>query len=374
MRLIRNLTLLTVIVQILLSCSTHEGYQIEGNVTGIPDSTMIYLKNLSTEEEIDSALVLNNHFVLKGVLPETPESFWLHFNLDKKFHYTNLLIGNEKVTLQADITDFPWHVKIKGSKNQDEYNKFRNLRKTFDIKRDSLVKYFFSLSDSLRTLKNKEIWEEIKAIDDTVDKIIDSAIKENINSYAGVINLGFRKKEFHRDTVAKLYNNLPEDIKTSKYGKIIKVYLDNPIPKVGDKCYDFEAYNKLGEKVSLFDMKEKYILLDFTSTYCGPCMKSAKELHKIHETYKDSIAIVSFSCDANKEVWQEFLKRDSVTWTSLWDGKGRMSETYIKYGISGVPTFLLLSPERTILKKWSGYGDGIIERKIKNTFKKKSKK
>ena len=52
-----------------------------------------------------------------------------------------------------------------------------------------------------------------------------------------------------------------------------------------------------------------------------------------------------------------------------------MSETYIKYGISGVPTFLLLSPERTILKKgWSGYGDGIIERKIKNTFKKKSKK
>ena len=55
-------------------------------------------------------------------------------------------------------------------------------------------------------------------------------------------------------------------------------------------------------------MKEKYILLDFTSTYCGPCMKSAKELHKIHETYKDSIAIVSFRVMQIKKYGKNFLR------------------------------------------------------------------
>ena len=56
----------------------------------------------------------------------------------------------------------------------------------------------------------------------------------------------------------------------------------------------------------------------------------------IDKTYSDSLEIISFSGDSKKDIWLNSLKRDSVTWISLWDGKGRYSETYIKYGIQGV--------------------------------------
>jgi alkyl hydroperoxide reductase subunit AhpC len=95
---------------------------------------------------------------------------------------------------------------------------------------------------------------------------------------------------------------------------------------------------------------------------------SAKELRQINKN-NDTIQVVSFSVDANKKSWLHSLKRDTVTWTSLWDGKGRFSDTYTIYGIHGVPTFFIINPEGKILKTWFGYGDGLINETLKKMKK-----
>ncbi len=113
----------------LVSCKQHKGYEITGNVTGFPDSTMFYLRELKTDENIDSALVISNKFQLKGHLENEPEDLLLIARVDKKHYHTFLLIGNEKVTIDAAIHDFPWNVKISGSKTQDERNDLQDLKK-----------------------------------------------------------------------------------------------------------------------------------------------------------------------------------------------------------------------------------------------------
>lgn len=80
---------------------------------------------------------------------------------------------------------------------------------------------------------------------------------------------------------------------------------------------------------------------------------------------KNIIPLLDFNTDTKKEVWLSSLKRDSVSWNSLWDGKGSYSETYIKYGINGVPTFYLFAPDGKVIDKWIGYGEGSLENKVK---------
>ena len=348
----------------IISCQKQDKYVITGNVTGFPDSTIVYLQNLSTEEKFDSALIIGGKFQLIGHLQDEPEQIWLTSNVGNKFIFTNLLIGNEKVKITGDIKDFPFNVKITGSPSQDDLNHLRDLTKMFDIKRDSLVKSFFELSPNEQEEKGKEIVSAINKLDDTTHAIRVQYVKSHINTYPGIIYLGYLKNSLPKDTVRALYNKLSNEIRSSKYAKVIEIYLKDKIPEIGDTYYDFKAIDRNNDTIVFSSLVGKYILLDFTSAYCGPCVKSAAELRLINRTYSDSLEIVSFSGDANKVIWLKSLKRDSVSWISLWDGKGTYSETYIKYGVQGLPTFFLIDPNGIIIDKWSGYGEGLLKKKL----------
>ena len=177
--------------------------------------------------------------------------------------------------------------------------------------------------------------------------------------------MGYLKNSLPKDTVQALYNKLSEKIKASKFARVIEIYLNDKISEIGDRYHDFKALNKDGDTIKFSDISGKYILLDFTAAYCGPCIQSAEELRLIDKTYSDSLEIVSFSADSKKDIWLKSLKRDSVSWISLWDGKGTYSETIIKYGVQGFPTFFLINPKGKIIDMWSGYGKGLLENKLK---------
>jgi peroxiredoxin len=362
----KKLSILILIVSLMtISCKNQKGYVITGELTGFPDSTMLYLQNLSTQDNFDSACIINNKFVFRGQLENVPEQIWLHMTVNKQFYYTNLLIGNEKIGIHGDIKDFPRDVKISGSKVQEEYSYFLDLTKALQLKRDSLVKRFLELPPEMQDEKGKEIWDKIKVIDDTTFAINVSYVESHLNTFSGVIELGYLKKSYSKDSLKAMYERLSPEIKASRYAKIIKIYLREKISEVGDTYHDFEAINKDEEKVKFSELTGKYILLDFTSAGCGPCIQSAEELRIIEKTFNDSLAVVSFSGDAKKDIWLNSLKRDSVTWISLWDGKGSSSETWIKYGVQGIPAFFLIDPSGKIIDKWIGYGKGSLIDKLK---------
>jgi peroxiredoxin len=348
-----------------VSCQKQNGYVITGDLTGFPDSTMLYLRNLSTDETFDSTLIIGNKFQFKGHLQDEPEQIWLNTKVGNEFIYTNLLIGNENIRIKADIKDFPWNVNITGSKTQDDYNDLRDLTKSFDIQRDSILQSYFKLPPEVQEEKGNEIWGvQIKTLDSTSQAMRIEYVKSHINTYPGIINLRYLKNTLPKDTVQALFNQLNDEIRNSKYAKVIEVYLNAKISEVGDSYHDFKALNKNEDTIKLSNLIGKYILLDFTAAYCGPCIESAKELRVIDKKYSDSLEIVSFSGDAKKDIWLNSLKRDSVSWISLWDGKGRYSETYIKYGVQGVPTFFLIDPNGKIIDTWCGYGKGLLEDKL----------
>lgn len=359
--------LLPLAILLITSCEHRSGYVITGHLTGFPDSTMVYLQDINKEENIDSALIIGGRFTLSGKLAEVPVQLWLQASVGDRFAYTNLLIGNDKVEVTGDIADFPNHVKITGSKTQDEADQLKNMTAAFDDRRDSLVNLIVALPPDSQKTKGNALWGVVHGIDDTVQQLRVGYIKAHSSTYAALTSLLYLKEDMPKDTVAALYDRMPAELKHSQYGRAISMFVQNKVPEVGDQYVDFKAEDQKGDKITLSSLTDKYILLDFSAAYCGPCIQSAKELRQINRAYGDSLRIVTFSTDVKRDLWQYAMERDSVTWVSLWDGKGRFGETYIKYGINGVPTFFLISPKGKVLDKLDGYGDGALLELLKKS-------
>jgi peroxiredoxin len=346
------------------SCKRTDGYKITAELTGFPDSTIFYLNSSTTEENFDSAILVHGKALFEDKMEDPPDLIRLTAIVNNEHKYCNLFIGNDIVKVEGDIKDFPWNVKITGSKTQDELDQLQNSIKSNEMKRDSMAQAFFSLSPQLQEETGKVVWDSINKLDSITYLVRVQFIKSHINSYAGILNLTWFMNTLPKDTIRTLFNELTPEFKSSRYAKKVQVYLKEKISEIGDQYHDFEATNKDGQPIKFSSFTGKYLLLDFTSANCGPCVRSAEELRMIHKTYNDSLVIISFSIDPKKETWLKSLERDSVTWTSLWDGQGTFSETYIKYGINGVPAFFLIDPKGKIVDKWMGYGKGSLEEKL----------
>ena len=68
----------------------------------------------------------------------------------------------------------------------------------------------------------------------------------------------------------------------------------------GDDMADADLYDVNGKIHHLSDFKGKYILIDFWSQGCAPCLQSLPELKEITEHYKERLTVVSLSEDTEK--------------------------------------------------------------------------
>lgn len=127
--------------------------------------------------------------------------------------------------------------------------------------------------------------------------------------------------------------------------------------KVGSNAPDFSLQlqqdGKASDKiVTLNSYKGKVLFLHFWATWCPPCkielphMESlAKKLASQGDKAKMKFLAVCIS-DSQKAL-TSFMQKNGYTFPSALDEPGLVA---MKYGIQGVPTSILISPEGKILK------------------------
>ncbi|GAB3936201.1 thioredoxin-like domain-containing protein [Mucilaginibacter myungsuensis] len=349
--------LLTALLIVAAHTAFAQGYTVKTQLTGFPDGTKFYLQDLDAQYIIDSAALKSGELQLKGKLDAPVKGLWLYARHDNKFYYCNLLMGNEAVTVKGDMKDFPFDVSITGSKIQDANNRLVALTSAGNKKRNELIDQYFALKGDSAEIKGKQIWKVIGKIDSVNDVATAGFIKREPNTFAALRALFYARGKYAKDSLQHIYNTLQPDIKKSAFAQRIASYLKiGDVLKKGDMATDFEAMDEKGAKHKLSDAKGKYVLLDFSTTYCGPCMASITDLKEINTKYADKVAIMTVSGDGGRDMWMQSIKRDKPEWLSVWDGKGIYGETLLKYGVSGFPTFVVVDPQGKIVSHFSGYG------------------
>lgn len=349
-------------------------YTINGKVKGLQDGIKIYIRDILNQQIIDSTVSKKETFAVKGTLPDEHAVLWIQFSQDKKMYYTTVLIGRETMKINASLNDFPHGVYSGGSPTDAVHNILKKATSRYWIERDSIVDEIFSpemQNDSLEAVKTKRklLIKRMNGIDKAVDSITVDFLLKHANSFAGINQLFYSRRFFSRDSLIMLFEKVSPSLQQSTYGQMIATYIKvGNVLKKGDDYFDFVSMDKEGKKYKLSDFRGNYILLDFATTYCGPCIESVAELKEEQSKYTGKLVIITVNADKSKEVWLKGHERDKPTWLSVWDGKGAAGEAVLKYGANGWPTFVLISPEGKIITRISGYGKGTIESLLKNNI------
>lgn len=357
-----------------LNTIPNQKYVIKANITGFKNGTKFYLNDVDHDINIDSAIINNDVFVFTGWLPEAPQNLWVTTTAGQKFYYFTLLIGNEHIEVKGDVKDLPFNLSVKGSEIQDVDSKFNQLIKDGYKRRNELMTQIIALrGDSSAKLKTDSLRNAVDIVDNNNNAIQKTFVKTHLNSYSGLNVLFYLKDEFPKDTLQQMYNQLSPLYKQSRFGKRINTYLKvGKILQEGDAAVDFSAIDVNNQTHRLSDIKNKYVLLDFSATYCSPCVASIDDLKKIATKYAANLSVITYSADAGKATWLAGVNRDKPTWPSLWDGKGVYGETNMKYGASGFPTFVLIDPQGKIAFMQTGFdGKGSLEAKVDSFIAKK---
>ena len=119
-----------------------------------------------------------------------------------------------------------------------------------------------------------------------------------------------------RERAEVQYDRLPETVKRSRTGKEMYVALHPPTRvRTGDRMADAELVDPDGETHRLSEYLGKYVLLDFWSFGCGPCLQSLPELKAVSESYRDRLTVISITSDP-KNQWETASKEHGITSTS----------------------------------------------------------
>ena len=226
--------------------------------------------------------------------------------------------------------------------------------------------------DSLRVMAQQDL-DASHEIDDRLSQQVLKILEteqigtfalDRILSLARQVSMG--KKEY-REAVLRLYDRLSDEQKTSRAGMETLNYL-NPVKTVssGSPVPSYEYFDKNGKSVRVSDFAGKWVLVDFWSSGCGPCIESIPELGAISKEFPESLSVISISLD-KESVWREASKEHGIFWNDWNDPKGT-SGSVRSYGTNGIPTFVLVSPEGIINDIIVGYSDGLLRNAVQKAM------
>lgn len=91
---------------------------------------------------------------------------------------------------------------------------------------------------------------------------------------------------------------------------------------IGKTMPELESKDLEDNTVKLSDLRGKVVVLDVWATWCGPCKAMIPhERELVAKMSGKPFALVSISCDEEKETLTKFLENEKMPWTHWWDGK-----------------------------------------------------
>lgn len=345
----------------LAACQGTDGYTINGTVEGAADGSYVYLQTMERNATVlDSALVNGGKFQFKGT-PATDASvknliyksaegrMSAMVFLDKGDISVNLLKSNSVVS---------------GTPNNDAFKSFmESYEKQLGQKKQ--IYHQYRTDSTLTEAQREDLIAQMDKVDSLQKVYFYEQIAANVTTPYGVYLLTSVGSSLDVEKLSTLLPNVPAQFTADKAFVGLKEYVDNTMnTKVGKKFVDFAMKTPEGEDVKLSDFigKDKYTLIDFWASWCGPCRREMPVVVEAYKKFKaKGFGVVGVSLDKDADKWKEAIKNLNITWPQMSDLKGWQCEGSKLYGVRGIPATVLVDQNGVIVER-NLRGEALIEK------------
>ncbi|MBD3617404.1 MAG: TlpA family protein disulfide reductase [Gracilimonas sp.] len=126
-------------------------------------------------------------------------------------------------------------------------------------------------------------------------------------------------------------------------------------PKValrpGTEAPNFTAETLSGTKLTLSDLRGKYVMIDFWGTWCAPCIEALPVIKEAYDTYAgENFEIVGIANEPSMERFEDFVGREDLDWPQIPEIYEENNEIQELYSVNSYPTYYLVNPDGEIVE------------------------
>jgi cytochrome c biogenesis protein CcmG, thiol:disulfide interchange protein DsbE len=125
-------------------------------------------------------------------------------------------------------------------------------------------------------------------------------------------------------------------------------------PRIGNPAPDFTVQDG-AKAVTLHNLRERVIVLNFWATWCPPCVQELPSLEQLQNKFKGrGVEVVGISVDVDGKAYQQFLKDHNVDFLTLRDPD---QKTNTLYGTFKFPETYIIDRRGILRRKFIGAVD-----------------
>jgi len=341
----------------LASCNTNK-CEISGRV-GNPeiDGGHIYLVDMwASRSVIDSVEVKDGFYKLKSSKWEPTFAQLVHTSGRQIAH---LFVEPGKIQI---IDDFEKGVvKVVGTPANEAY--------------EGMITRSRELSNRYREAVNANDSAAAEKIEAEYDAMQQEGFEKNLDNVFGLFMLRQLAYSESAAKTLKTLERLSPEMQANKMAVKIKDSAERKMktePQAEGSDYvphyiNIEQPNLKGEMVSLKSVvenkKNRYVLLDFWASWCGPCMAEMPYLKEAYKLYhKRGFEIYGVSFDAKREAWQGAIEKQKMKWINVSTLERFDNPAAGEYVVESIPTNFLIDCSNGVIIAKNLRGEAVLEK------------
>ena len=363
--------MLPVVAAGMLACSGNVAHYAITGKNAPQDGVAVYLVDRIIADDIDSAVVTNGTFEMKG---KAAKDAFLSIVIDGSDW--NYPLINDGVPVQINFTDSSvtgsaLNVKLTECDKRDAkaYARVNQLLEGFMAlpkeERDAAQRAFLTQYEEVF---HQYADTKLAIIEENKDNLIPVAFMENAPEVLGHAKFNelassdapFARHPFVVDLKESLEKAVAEQLKANDARTAI----------IGKRFLDLEEADTEGKlhKLSEYVGQGKWVLVDFWASWCGPCKAEMPNVVAAYKQYHDKgFEIVGLSFDREKDPWLKAILEWQMPWIHLSDLKYWQSVAAEVYSVTSIPDNLLINPEGIVVAR--GLRGEALAKKLAEAFK-----